>query len=174
MSLINTQIFHKPERDNVIMENLINVLSNLSELKIVVISNYWKEFRINERSIKLLQQVPFKKTQFILIYGIPDFPFSSSQCLVGFKFTNFKNCNYQQDSTELVREKKVFKKLLMGHENWFALDVSNSFCKNKICSMLNSDRKNLYYDSNHLNGNGSIVIARLIQEEINSKSESKS
>ena len=61
---------------------------------------------------------------------------------------------------------KVSKEYASGYKNIHFIDLAEVFCKNGICSMLDTEGNMIYQDLNHLNIKGSYYAAPFIIEEL--------
>ena len=97
--------------------------------------------------------------------AIPDFLFSQ----------NSKNCSEKLservDIEEITKWNKISYETARLYKNVHFIDLSDVFCKNDNCSMLDSKGSMLYLDSHHLNVKGSIYVAPYILEKLGSVSQ---
>ena len=92
--------------------------------------------------------------------GIPDFLASK----------NYKLCSEKQserkDKEMLANWNKVAHEEASSYKNIHFIDLTNVFCHDGVCSMLDNKGNILYRDSDHLNIKGSVYAAPFIMNEL--------
>ena len=88
--------------------------------------------------------------------GIPSFLTSKNERVCSIKSAE------RIDKIQLEHWNKLARELAAGHKNIHFIDLSEAFCKNGTCSMLDDGGNMLYRDGGHLNTKGSIHAAQFI------------
>ena len=83
---------------------------------------------------------------------------------------NVKICSvkqpYREDRERIDNWSKVANETAAGYKNVHFIDMEDIFCREGVCSMLDSKSNMLYSDSNHLNIKGSIYTAPFIFQKL--------
>ena len=83
---------------------------------------------------------------------------------------NTKICSVRQserdDREKIENWSRIAHETAAGYNNIHFIDLAEVFCRNGICSMLDSKGNMLYRDTNHLNTRGSLYAAPFIIREL--------
>ncbi|MES2662033.1 MAG: acyltransferase family protein [Pseudomonadota bacterium] len=114
----------------------------------------------NSNLSKTIAQLKSKDINVYLISNAPKFEFHAQKCKWGEYLRNNSYC-FKEKSADDIRSFILLEKNMKLLHNIQSYSLDSIFCDNAICKM--NDKENIFYrDSNHLNINGSILVAQRI------------
>jgi peptidoglycan/LPS O-acetylase OafA/YrhL len=153
------------------VENLENyrvskVILEDPNIKFVVINSFWFANRINTNNLTKFIDLFTNAGKKVLVFNdVPDFNFDPMSCKFTRPYLNFKICS-QKLPNDYFFKISLLKSVVDNREGSYFIDTFGSFCnlKRKSCSMINNEQI-LYRDYHHLNLEGSLFFASMINDK---------
>ena len=157
---IGTNNFHKvPSNKNLNFDDLLHEIRNQD---LVIISSYWNEFGINTELESFLRILSLTNDKIFLDLGTPKFSFSSFRCKYGVSvFIQNKLCDNSFNYSFNIKVLSDLKNILAKIPDVYKLNSYKAFCNEEECSMLKNERI-YFYDNHHLNKLGSIELIKFL------------
>ncbi len=154
--------------------HIFRAISNFPKINTVVLSAYWnlrkqlvpKDSNFTKEIIETTEKLSASGKKVIVVGGIPNFSFYPTKCKYEWPFLRQHQCV----------EKDFFKKQYTQYQPDFEvakanpkvhiIDLYSLFCLGDSCAMA-KDGLLLFRDENHVNINGSRLIAKRIESQLN-------
>jgi hypothetical protein len=136
-------------------------------IKFVVINSWWFAKRINPKMVTEYIELFTRAGKKVFVFNdVPDFNFDPLACKFTRPYINFSICS-QKLSNDYYAKIRLLNSVVDNRKGSFFIDTFENFCnfERTSCSMKKNE-KIFYRDYNHLNIEGSIFFASMIEDKI--------